>query len=267
MSWIMGNTIRVADPLQPDRKFTFPATTKRMRKRARKIGSKEPGTVRWLHDTLRPGDIFFDVGANVGIYSIFAAARIGSGHVFSFEPHAGNFAQLLESICLNGMGDRITPLSVALDAKNGCIDFAYRELRAGSTGSQLASSPLLSAQRSVAVVERKFTYAVDEMNAVDQLPAPTVVKIDVDGGELNILRGMRLLLIARAVRSLQVEIDPSQDSAIRQFMEQVGYRDVHSHLSRAGQQHLKSTGKTDTWPYNLIFEPAAADGVTPTAGP
>lgn len=255
---LVRETIRVADPLLPGRSFTFPAANRRVRKRALRIGSKEPGTVRWLHETLRDGDVFYDVGANVGIYSVFAAARIGTGSVYSFEPHAASFAMLLESIAHNGMGDRIRPLSVALDAENGCIDFAYHELRAGSTGSQLATSPLaLAAGDATGVVERKMTQSVDGLLAAGVIAPASVVKIDVDGNELNILRGMRTLLQAHGVRSIQVEVDASQAAAVHAYMQEVGYRRAHAHMSRAGQRHLDTGGAPDGWPENVIFEPAA----------
>jgi FkbM family methyltransferase len=255
MRWFVRESIRVADPLQSDRQFVFPADNRHIRKRASKIGSKEPGTVSWLHKTLRADDVFYDIGANVGIYSVFAAARISRGRVYSFEPHAGNFEVLLRSICLNNMADRIAPLSVALDAQSGCIDFAYHELRAGSTGSQLATSPLAVAQDHAAVVELKSTQAIDSMLAAGQIEPATVIKIDVDGAELNILRGMERLLAARSVRSLQVEIDPPQNDAIRAWLDQQGYRAVQTHLSRAGQRFVDGGGAAATYPWNVIFEP------------
>jgi FkbM family methyltransferase len=266
---IVRDAVRVADPLSPGRSFRFPAANRRLRKRAQRIGSKEPGTVRWLDTTLRPGDVFHDVGANIGIYSVFAAARCG--RVVSFEPHAANFAMLLESIALNGMADRILPLSVALDAECGGIDFTYRALAAGSTGSQLASSPLAAAAldsgggaAATHVVERKLAQSLDALVAAGVVPAPTVVKIDVDGSEPNILRGMRGLLATHAVRSLQVEVDPSQATAVDALLAEAGYAREHVHQSRAGQRHLDRGGSPDGWPSNVVFAPR---GTPPAAAP
>jgi len=255
MLWFARESIRVNDPLQSGRQFFFPADNRHIRKRASKIGSKEPGTVSWLHETLRADDVFYDIGANVGIYSVFAAARISRGRVYSFEPHAANFAVLLRSIYLNNMADRITPLSVALDARSGCIDFAYQELLAGSTGSQLATSPLAVEEGHVAVVELKATQAIDAMVAAGQIEPATVIKIDVDGAELNILRGMQQLLARRSVRSLQVEIDPPQNDAIRAWLDEQGYRAVQTHLSRAGQRFVDGGGAAAAYAWNVIFEP------------
>ena len=181
-------TIRVADPLEPGRYYRFPASNRRVRKRVAKMGSKEPGTVQWLHDNVRPDDIVLDIGANIGIYSVFAAARVSAGHVYSVEPHAGSFAVLLQSICYNGLEERVTPLNIALDARPGWIDFAYNDLLPGSSGSQLSSSPI-AVNGAHIVTEQKATLAIDSLLASGWLPAPDIVKIDVDGNELHILQG------------------------------------------------------------------------------
>ena len=57
---------------------------------------KESGTCEWIKNDIGPGDVFFDIGANIGIYSILAANRVGkTGKVYAFEPHSGNFTRLL----------------------------------------------------------------------------------------------------------------------------------------------------------------------------
>jgi hypothetical protein len=61
-----------------------------------KMFIKEPGTCEWIDREVKPGDVFYDIGANIGVYSIMAARRVGeTGRVFAFEPHSGNFSRLL----------------------------------------------------------------------------------------------------------------------------------------------------------------------------
>ena len=243
----------VPDPFATERILRFPGDNRRMRKRALRIGSKEPGTVAWLDGCLRPGDRFWDVGANMGIYSLFAAVRLEPGSVFAFEPHAANFASLVRTVALNPE-HRIEPLAIALDAEDGFLDFAYHRLDAGSTGSQLASSPV-RVDHVAPAVERKAAFAADALVARSALPAPTVVKIDVDGAEGRILEGMQGLLAAGTVRTLQVEVNPGQRSAISTRLEAAGYRCTGEHYSAAGRAHVERS-PDEEYPVNLVFERA-----------
>ena len=249
-----GGDIRVADPLHPTGSFLFPGDNRRVRKRARKLAIKEPGTIRWLHDTIRPNDVIYDIGANIGIYTVFAAARATAGRVHAFEPHAGNFALLLQTILLNDLGARVTPLSIALDAESGCSDFHYRELLPGSTGSQVAASPL-ARKLSHVVTELKATLCIDDMIRDAVLAPADVIKIDVDGNELRILRGMSELLRETPPRSIQVEVDPALDNAVREHMTSCGYRAVDEHFSMAGQRRIDRGDDPGAYPRQIIYAP------------
>jgi hypothetical protein len=68
--------------------YHFGRSSKTARRRAERLLQKEKGTIAWLDRELGPNDVFFDIGANIGIYTIFGAKRInGTGMVVAFEPH------------------------------------------------------------------------------------------------------------------------------------------------------------------------------------
>ena len=217
------------------------------------MGTKEPGTVRWLQNTLKPDDIVLDVGANVGIYSVFAAGRLEHGQVFAIEPHAGSFAILLKSIYFNRMQDRITPLNIALDSASGWIDFIYNDLMAGSSGSRLITSPEIN-KDSHLVTEKKKAQSIDNLIESGVIPPPDIIKIDVDGNELNILRGMSVLLNSGKLRSIQVEADPSLEAQVVEYLAGFEYTVVEKHLSASGSRHVAKYGTEIPYPYNYIFE-------------
>src|ERR1700722_13685174 len=79
--------------------------------RVRTLFTKEPETIEWI-DSFAEGDVFWDIGANVGIYSLYAAAK--RVHVVAFEPAAGNYYLLNRNIELNGFADRVEAYCVAL---------------------------------------------------------------------------------------------------------------------------------------------------------
>jgi FkbM family methyltransferase len=247
-----GAYVTVNDPVDSSIEYTFPAKSRRIVKRARKMGSKEPGTIKWLSETLRADDIVLDIGANVGVYTVFAAARIPQGKIYAVEPHASNFATLLETIQSNNMEERVTPLSVALNSSSGWIDFTYHDLLEGSSGSQLTSSPTYQPSEK-GVAEIKLAHTVDDLISTGVIQAPTVVKIDVDGNELNILNGMTNLLSGDSVRSIQIEIDEILEQGIMEFMANLGYRDPLKHHSARGAKAAATHGEQASFPYNAVF--------------
>ena len=76
--------------------------------------AKEPWTVAWLERTLRAGDVFYDVGANVGAYSLVAAALGRAERVVAVEPGYASYAALCDNIVLNGRQDVVVPLPAVL---------------------------------------------------------------------------------------------------------------------------------------------------------
>ena len=80
--------------------------------RAKTLATKEPSTIGWL-DSLQPDAPLLDVGANVGMYSIYAAV-VRRSRVFAFEPESQNYALLCRNIVLNEASGRIVAWSAAL---------------------------------------------------------------------------------------------------------------------------------------------------------
>ena len=96
---------------------------------ARRLGSveKEPFTVAYIEDRLKPGDVFYDIGANVGPYSLIAAkATGGQAQIFAFEPSPASFRDLTRNIELNGCTDSVTPLPVALWSETRMLPVSWR---------------------------------------------------------------------------------------------------------------------------------------------
>jgi FkbM family methyltransferase len=147
-------------------------------------GEYEPATARLITASLRPGDLMVDVGANIGFFSILAARRVGpSGRVLAFEPAAPVRARLEANLRLNGL-DNVDVRGDALGAATGPTTF----YPGPSTDTGLASCRPLPASASITIDQVRF----DDLTA--GLPAVRLIKIDVEGAELNVLQGMSACL-------------------------------------------------------------------------
>jgi FkbM family methyltransferase len=215
---------------------------------------KEPGTCEWIRNEIGPGDIFYDIGANIGIYSILAADRVGkTGKVYAFEPHSVNFTRLLDNISLNKLDHIVIPCNFALYQDNGFLPFCYFSAEAGSAASQLCSVDESAwGTRQTEISELKYAVSIDSMLASGAIPAPHHVKIDVDGGESPILRGMdRLLSSSEKPRSIQIEMRNASRDEIVAIMEENGYEISTKHYTRYGLTLIEKGVEPEE--YNVIF--------------
>jgi FkbM family methyltransferase len=240
------------------RKFVFRCASEVDMWRARSLATKEAGTIEWIRESVQPGDVFFDVGANIGLYSLVAAGRAGAtGKVFAFEPHAQNFLSLMRNILANQFGDRIHALSCALHDREGLFDFNYNNLVSGSSMSQLGGTKDGDEQEFSPVFrESKLGVRLDTLVFDWGLPPPAHVKIDVDGNELAILQGMRRLLASDAKpRSLQVEINARYKDELFRFLRDLGYVWYRRHDTQHGKNLISGGKDPDQVAHNALFRP------------
>lgn len=166
---------------------------------------KEPHTVQWLETEIRDEDVLYDVGANVGAYSLVAAFQAKKNvQVFAFEPGFSNYFQLYRNVLLNDCSDRLFPFLAALSDITGTGTLC---LRAPDTG--LAESALeVSGRRGEGSI-RQFvpTLKIDDLKTVFRIPEPTLCKIDVDGHEDLVLKGAINTFRQRSVRQVFVEME------------------------------------------------------------
>jgi FkbM family methyltransferase len=208
--------------------------------------TKEPGTLRWLA-SLRKDDILYDIGANIGLYSLYGALLVK--HVYAFEPHVGNASSLLRNIARNKLQDKITVLTVALDNTNGLDNFLYRSVESGSSDSQARVSKF-----KPAATELKTICSLSTLWMETSLPYPDAVKIDVDGREHYVLNGMCLASNQNRIRTMQVEVHPDNATQIHEAMDLYGLSATVRHETSNG---LAAVAAGKPYPYNQIFERVA----------
>ena len=225
--------------------------------RAQTLMTKEAGTIRWLSQLGR-ADVLYDVGANIGLYSLIAAKQ--GAKVYAFEPHAANIVSLLHHVRVNHM-TRVTVLSSALHEEETFLPFHYFQAISGSSGSQLGHTQMESGDAFDPVaVELKHATTVDRLVDDRHLDPPTAVKIDVDGNEPSILRGMRKVLGLRTLRTLQVEMHPASDAEIVGFLDAHGFILAERHYTQKGQQAIDAGKSPDQVPHNAVFTRRETNG-------
>jgi FkbM family methyltransferase len=194
---------------------------------------KEPWTVRWLEQYLGPGEVLYDVGANVGAYTLVAATAVPAAQVVAFEPSPANFASLCANLELNGVADRVLPIPLALGDRPGSASL-------GSDASVPGASPVLNAEPAggtQVLVDR-----LDDVAARFDLPPPDHVKLDVDGGEMDVLAGGEHLLASAGVRSLMVELDREREGAVIERLRALGFNLVDRPSGSDRHRSLPSYG-------------------------
>jgi len=172
---------------------------------------KEPETIEWIRRWSQVKPVFLDIGANIGIYSLFAAITHSGSQVFSVEPVLNNFQSLVNNIGANP-GINVHPFNIAISDKCHICDLFISDLRPGNSGAQL-EKPVNDKGQSFAVLktEKVLAFSLDHLISNYGFASPNYIKIDVDGLETLILRGMEKSLADESLRSVLVELNNQQD--------------------------------------------------------
>ncbi len=201
--------------------------------------TKEPETVAWLESRITPTSVFYDIGANVGAYSLVAASLGGKdSRVFSFEPSYSTFLTLNENIFLNTFEGIITPVHIAVSSASGFLHMGFSSRESGAAKHNV-SETLGGSLRVPAM-------SLDLMREELKMPEPTLIKLDVDGGEWEVLQGAIETLRLKNLISVLIEVDLTapHGTEIEPLMNSLGFTTEAT--------YPRSKGKSTTL-FNYIF--------------
>ena len=175
--------------------------------RATTFSSKEPDTLNWI-DSFDPDVVFWDVGANIGLYSIYTALKKNNSTVISFEPSVLNLELLARNIFLNKLQNKIAIFPTPLNNKNEINNFYMTSLQWGAAESTFGEKKGHDGLR----LDAKFSYKTPSFNADSlvkylNLPKPNALKIDVDGIEHLILEGAEKMLEYPKLKTILIEVN------------------------------------------------------------
>lgn len=172
--------------------------------RVKTFSTKEPETLAWI-DSLPEGSIFWDIGANVGMYSTYAAKK-KSMQVWAFEPSVFNLEVLARNIYLNNLTEKICVLPFPLCDKNGSSQMKLTTTEWGGALSTFDKSFGWNGKEIHKVFEfQTYGLKADDVVNMFSLPMPEYIKMDVDGLEHFILKGGSNVL--RNIRGILIEVN------------------------------------------------------------
>lgn len=167
---------------------------------------KEPVTLEWIAG-FDPGAVLVDVGANVGMYTLWAA-KTRDARVYAFEPEAQNFALLNRNIFLNRLSHRVRAFCVALSDRAGLGELHLSRFMAGGSSHSLNERvDPFHRPAQPAFTQGSVAAALDDLVRDGAVPAPAHIKIDVDGFEPKVVQGALGTIGSGSVRSLLIEVN------------------------------------------------------------
>jgi FkbM family methyltransferase len=170
-------------------------------------GVWEPGVTTAFMRSLAPGDVCVDIGAHIGYFTLLAARLVGPhGRVYAFEPSPSNYAQLAANLRRNDVAN-VTPFQVAVGPRPGRATL-FEGPGTNSGGATLRRD--LAERRPNPPPEAEVDVRpLAEAIPVDDLARIRVVKIDVEGSELEVLRAVTPVFEAGQPLSVFVELTPN----------------------------------------------------------
>jgi FkbM family methyltransferase len=186
---------------------------------------------RFFRQLVGPGMVVFDIGANVGYYTLQAAVRVRpDGQVHAFEAVSSTYARLTRNLELNGLGNVLAHQRAVSD-RRGRVEIFVGD--ASNTGtSRLSANPANPSGRS----EEVEALTIDEYVEAQGVGAVDVIKIDVEGAELAVLGGMNEVL-RRGRPRLLVEVTHAVAGELFAHLGELGYRP--SRITRRGLEPVR----------------------------
>ena len=191
----------------------FATTGSSSKKRVRTLCSKEPITLAWI-DTFGMGETLYDIGANVGMYTIYAAV-MRKANVYAFEPEALNYAELNKNIYLNELHGQVLAYCLALSDVDKVdklllsdfgLGISYHDFEENSWTEDKEFAVDWKVSKDNRRPQGCIGQRVDTLIA-EGLPVPDHIKIDVDGLEHRVIHGMLETLARPELKTVLIEIN------------------------------------------------------------
>lgn len=185
----------------------FDVSNKTLLSRAQRLIDKEKDTIWWISNLYSSEEIFLDIGANIGSYSLYACKLHKKIRVYSFEPESENYNILVRNIKSNKMSNQITSFNLALSNHN-VIRQENLNLSSNTPGKSNHNISSINNDHSVTVDSSSILISsLDYLMKVKIIESFDHIKIDVDGAEAQIIEGMKLALNSKFIKTIIIEFN------------------------------------------------------------
>tara|TARA_B100001245_G_scaffold226876_1_gene202730 strand:- start:878 stop:1639 length:762 start_codon:yes stop_codon:yes gene_type:complete len=194
--------------------------------RARTFATKEPELLNWIDTELHSKDNFFDIGSNIGIYSIYPALRNKGANIYSFEPEYANLNLIKNNIIINSLSKKINLYSFAFGEKDEISKLHIQDFTPGSALHTVEKKNISKTKTGKKIIWNEGIFVITLDRFVKETGIiPNLIKIDVDGNELNVLKGGKITLKNKKLRSILIEMDSKKDrNKIIKILKLSGFR-------------------------------------------
>jgi FkbM family methyltransferase len=176
--------------------------------RAMTVLTKQPATIEWI-DSFQPGSVFWDIGASVGVFSVYAALATDT-RVVAFEPAAVNYYLLSANCEANKLHDRVDCLLVGVGRQRSIARLEVSQFRPARSFSFRGKRDQPYESRQAAVV-----LSIDELVEEYGVPCPNYIKIDAPGASEDIIAGATRTFRRPEVRQIHLEVRDSSKGGQR----------------------------------------------------
>lgn len=175
--------------------------------RGTRLHTKEPDTINWIDEYINDGDVLYDIGANIGVYSLYAA-KYKNAITYSFEPESANYYYLNKNIYHNNLSNKIKAYNIALNDSNLLSVLNLSQFRPGA-GNHNFNKELDPNHKKFnsAFKQGMIGLSVDDFIYEWGGETPNHIKIDVDGNEHIVINGMTNILKDMKLKTIAIEVN------------------------------------------------------------
>lgn len=205
------------------KKLIFKTGHGRLNWRVKSFYTEEPMMIEWIKK-FNKKDIFLDIGANVGIYSIAVASK--GSMVYSAELDPKNISILFENIHLNKLYNNCLILPFALNDRNETVKIFYRDFSVGDALQSLKTRSKLPTRYGDKFQINQISFTLDDVFKIFKLKQPNKIKIDVDGNEKTVISGGKKVI--SLAKEIYIEDNGvNDDMFIKSFLKKNKFKEIN----------------------------------------
>lgn len=201
--------------------------------RAKLSYTAEKSTMNWIENHIGNNDTVYDIGANVGAYSLLIGRKMlsGDGVLYSFEPESSNYYSLNRNIIANQLSNKVKAFCLGFDKSLGAEQFFVSSTVPGSATHSLGKAESEGVAFAPKHVQGIIAMSLDEFVELEGVSFPNHIKIDVDGNEGIIVNNAKKTLSDSRLKTLVIEISENvSHGEIERAITELGFSEVEKEI-------------------------------------